>query len=136
MPGRAQFSLCCPCGSMDGLWARGLCRRCYDAQLRNQKRFEGKRDLILERDGGCCVLCPSMEDLIVHHRSLRRYATLCRAHHARVHHLVRLRGLMPHLFQVLWEEQNGRSRQLELPLVLSGDAVVAPTEQQTLFFAA
>lgn len=125
-----QQAICCPCGR-ERPWARGLCRRCYDARRYSETRFAGRRDAILARDGYACLISGSRADLNVHHRSQRTYATLSRPWHTRVHKLPRLPYGMPALFVRLWEEQHGRSRQLELALVQPA----APAgQQQPLFF--
>jgi hypothetical protein len=128
-----QIRICCPCGSEERPWARGLCRRCYDARRYSEVRFDGRRSAVLARDGFACVLSGVRQDLNVHHRSKRAFITLSRRWHTRVHHLRRLRYGMPALFVRLWEEQHGRSRQLDLPLV---QPVARVDEQQPLAFAA
>jgi 5-methylcytosine-specific restriction endonuclease McrA len=128
-----QIRICCPCGSEKRHWARGLCRRCYDARRYSERRFGGQRDAVLARDGYACALSGSHDDLNVHHRSKLRFVTLSRGLHTRVHKLRRLPYGMPALFVRLWEEQHGRSRQLEFALAPAPEP--PRVQQQPLEFA-
>lgn len=90
------------------LWARGLCRPCYDRQRRNETYFGGFREQVLARDRAC-RLCVAREKLVVHHRrpGVNRRAlqiTLCVRCHARLHHRRRLPGFYSDLFLRLWRE--------------------------------
>jgi hypothetical protein len=130
--GIVQMAWCCPCGATE-LHARGLCLRCYDAWLRSQRRFGGQREAVIRRDGERCLICSTPEQVIVHHRSKKVFATLCRGDHARVHHLRRLRWGMNEFLRQLWREQHSKQpEQLELSL----EAPPAPPEQLPLIVLA
>lgn len=108
--------------------ARGLCRRCYLKEYRNNpansdriksqkhdwyannvqgtdklriarevKHFDGKREVILKRDGFCCTKCGANKSLVVHHldgngrgkekpnNHESNLVTLCRSCHIKEH---------------------------------------------------
>lgn len=110
----------------------GLCSLCLRRVRLSREKFAGKRELALRADGEACVLCGNFDDLIVHHRNRRLLATLCRGHHARVHHLRRLAYGLDPLFVRLWRERHrGQPEQLELALV-----AVSPRPVQVALFAA
>ena len=62
-----------------------------------EKRFSGKRQAVLERDGNKCMSCGSIERLVVHHvdnkgrgckkpdNGIENLVTLCRGCHMKVH---------------------------------------------------
>jgi 5-methylcytosine-specific restriction endonuclease McrA len=64
---------------------------------REERNFNGVRDIILKRDGMKCTSCNSVHSLVVHHKdkngrgqkapnnSLENLTTLCRACHINVH---------------------------------------------------
>jgi len=87
-----------------------VCQRCYWKKSNHQRRFDGKRAAVIERDGGCRV-CRKSFDLIVHHRQPGQdhpalLVTLCRPCHARVHRLEALYAYEDALFLELWAEQH------------------------------
>jgi hypothetical protein len=62
---------------------------------------------------------------------MRLFSTLCRACHARIHHLYGLRYGMSPFLQKLWQEQHrGQAEQLELPFA---QTEMLPTAQSPLF---
>ena len=86
-------------------------------------RFAGQRDRVLACDR--CRVCQAPEPLVVHHRrpSNRSSAliTLCRACHARLHHLGAIDRWVPDLLETLWAKQHpGSPRKLQLPADLLG----------------
>lgn len=70
----------------------------YSAYLKTD-RWKKKRDKVLRRDGYCCVLCTSIQDLEIHHRTyIRLYrerigdlTTLCKRCHDGVTTMLRER---------------------------------------------
>ena len=94
----------------------GKCRRCYDSRRLSLRRFNGRREQVLARDGCHCVNCGSTR-VVVHHRNRRLFVTLCLACHARVHRTSRLRfGRLTQFLETLWREQHaGQPEQLLLP---------------------
>lgn len=103
----------CVCGRV--CWARGKCRRCYDARRRSEQRFDGQREQTIVRDGGRCRGCSSAIRIVVHHRPVG-FITLCRRCHPRIHLLYRLPyGLSP-VLGMLWAElHRGQPEQMLLP---------------------
>lgn len=101
--------------------AHGFCRRCYDRRRRSQQFFGGFREQVLLRDG-CCQICLSVNQLVVHHRrpGTNRpglHITLCLRCHARLHRRRQLPGVYCDLFLRLWREVHpGALVQLRLPL--------------------
>jgi len=109
----AQLPLFCRCGSTGPFYSRGLCARCY-WQLRNDIRnFDGRREQTLRRDRRRCVICSSDEDPIVHHRP-RGLATLCRPHHAKIHHLAALYFASEIMVELWTELHPNKPQQLQL----------------------
>lgn len=113
-----QHTFWCACGAAQS-HAKGRCRRCYDSHLRSLRRFGGRREQALARDGWRCVSCAGNPP-VVHHRrqgrSLSILITLCSRCHARVHHAPRLLFGMPGILETLWREQHPRqAEQLLLP---------------------
>ena len=128
-----QLSLCCPCGS-EAIRARGLCARCYRSRRLSRKRFDGKRDSTIVRDGRRCVICRS-ERVIVHHRSEAELVTLCVYCHPRVHRTLRPRyGEFDEFTRKLWREQHPDVAE-QLELSFSAKSTVTPIEQSSLFAA-
>ncbi len=118
--GPRQRSLWCPCGCEE-IHARGLCRQCYEDWRRDEQHFGGLRDEALKRDRAC-IVCYTLQKLLVHHRNpgvnkLPLFATLCRGHHNQVHHIRRIRYGMPPKLRQLWLEAH-RSQPLQLELAL------------------
>jgi hypothetical protein len=111
---------CRACGSPE-LLAHGFCRPCYDRRRRSALQFGGFRETVLARDG-CCQLCLSRQQLLVHHRQPGKnrpalHITLCRRCHAPLHRRHQLPGFYSELFLQLWREQHRHSPvQLRLPL--------------------
>lgn len=113
---------CHVCGNT-ALVAGGLCRACYDRQLRNKQYFGGWREKVLARDGAC-QLCVAQERLVVHHRQpgVNRFAlqiTLCVRCHVGLHRRRRLPGFYSDRFLLLWLELHPNLPvQLRLPLAV------------------
>jgi 5-methylcytosine-specific restriction endonuclease McrA len=110
--GLVQRTLFCPCGAALPAVA-GRCRRCYQHSVDSRRRFGGRREAVLARDRGCCVVCgirPVRPH--VHHRrpgihDRRWLATVCPRCHTRIHKLASLaRGWMPPRLIELWAEQH------------------------------
>ena len=116
-----QPSLFCGCG--DALPAlRGLCRRCYWRSRNSCRRFGGRRERVLARDGFGCAVCGSREHIVVHHRrpgnhDPRMLVSLCAACHARVHRTRAMRRWLPEALVPLWAEQHpGTPVQLQIAI--------------------
>jgi len=69
-------------------------KACKNRADKNDRRFSGSRQYVLDRDGNACVKCGSNRGLIVHHKDKSRFnnnpsnlETLCRSCHAKVHYL-------------------------------------------------
>lgn len=131
MPVVRQVVLFCSCGSGQ-IRARGLCSRCYEQRRHSIRRFAGRREVIVRRDGGMCTNCPNTADIIVHHRSKRIFASLCRGCHSQVHHVRRLRlGRLSPYLETLWLElHRSQAQQLLLPAFVQESVI----EQQALLF--
>lgn len=129
-----QLVLCCPCGD-ERVRARGLCARCYRERRLNNKRFNGRRDAAIARDGRRCVLCRS-ERLIVHHRNRCEMVTLCVRCHPRIHRTLRPRfGTFDEATRQLWREQHpDLAEQIELKFNVNPPA--PDPVQIDLFFSA
>lgn len=73
------------------------------------------------------------QNVVVHHRDRngRRLITLCRRHHASVHHRAQLWFGAHPLYVELWREQHRlQASQLELPFPF----IEAPTFEQVMLF--
>ena len=123
-----QIQLWCRCGSP--VLRAGMCATCLRRARLNREKFDGRRDATVARDGGVCVLCAGT-DIVVHHRRRFRLITLCRRHHASIHHRYQLPFGVPELYAQLWREQHqGQALQIELPF----DVIAEPTVEQVLLF--
>jgi hypothetical protein len=127
MAASCQAALFCPCGARPAVG--GLCRCCYAARWRSSRRFGGRRERVLARDGGRCRVCGSAARLCVHHRRPGRHdsrslITVCRACHACLHHRNQVPGQAPPLLTILWREQH-RGWPLQLSLALWQSVAVA-----------
>jgi len=122
-----NYNRCVVCGETTSKHSgKGKCKRCVDKmyQLKNKEKFraynrdyyiakvkgtprnklarearnyDGKRDVVLERDNWTCKECGSHKSLVVHHvdgsgrgkkkhnNVLKNLVTLCRQCHARLH---------------------------------------------------
>jgi hypothetical protein len=129
----SQNAFFCGCGA-PSLYALGRCERCYRRLRLSREKFEGRREETLARDGYACLVCGGIDLLIVHHRTRRKFATLCRGHHSTVHHLGRLRYGMNPLFVQLWREQHP-DQPLQLELRLASGAITPAFRLAGLFEA-
>lgn len=104
-----RWLFCVLCGE-DTLYARGYCRKCYNASDHSRRHFSGFRLEVLERDGWRCRVCGAGTN-VVHHRRPghdhpRYLISLCPAHHAIVTRLLVLDRHLPPLLLLLWREQH------------------------------
>jgi hypothetical protein len=138
-----QSVLWCGCGS-ERFDRRGLCPRCHGRRRHSLAKFAGQREQVLQRDDNQCQACGERADaqILVHHRrpgsaDSKWQLTLCRACHARVHHIRRpgygFVTSSPELF-ALWREVNqNRPVQRTLALCAPGGVPEAPQIQPALF---
>ena len=135
---RRQATLWCRCGSLH-VAKRGLCAACYAREQHDRRFYAGLRSAVVARDGRLCRLCSTLchapAALVVHHRRPGRsrlawLVALCRACHARVHRLGRVRRVYPELFLELWREQHPHAPE-QLALVFRASA--AQPRPQGLF---
>lgn len=69
-------------------------KQCRNRADKNDRRFSGIREYVLDRDGYACVQCGSTRQLAVHHKDCKKFnnspdnlVTLCRSCHAKIHSL-------------------------------------------------
>ena len=103
-----KFKECIRCKRTKYLFkAKGLCRNCYGAvnrkkwadsaaQYRNKTRFNGYRDIVIQRDK-VCKFCKKETDLVVHHLDYSntpdKLIVLCRSCHTLYHNYLRLKEI-------------------------------------------
>jgi hypothetical protein len=109
LPGQPAAFWCRACGS-DALVAQGFCRPCYDRRRHSFRFFAGQRERVLRQDG-CCQLCLSDTQLLVHHRQPGHnrpalHIPLCRRCHVPIHRRHALPGFYSELLLPLWREQH------------------------------
>jgi hypothetical protein len=106
--GPKQAALLCGCGALEVV-RDGMCQRCLRRQRLNQENFDGLRESVLRRDNCQCQICGELDPLqiVVHHRpGAKGLITLCRKHHAMVHHAWRpgFASMIIASFRTLWKE--------------------------------
>lgn len=137
----SQEVLWCACGC-SLVNRHGTCAQCNRRQRLSEENFGGLRERVLARDGWRCRACPSIDDLLVHHRRpdvnlMQWLITLCRTCHQRVHHTRRPTYGFDGLLRVLWREAHpDLAEQLKFRLQLPPVIPDPPTVQTVLFEAA
>lgn len=133
---RQRFLFCLVCGG-DTLYARELCRRCYNADDHSRRYFSGFRREVLERDGWRCRVCGTWTN-VVHHRRPghdhpRSLISLCPAHHAVVTRLLVLDRCLSSLLLLLWREQHPHAPEQMLLTRPDGEDHAGENATQTLW---